>query len=104
MDTGSFMFEIETKDFCQDIAKDIETKFDTSGYSRNDKRPLPMRRNKKAIGMMEDELGEKIMTDFVPLRAKKAYAYRKLNKKLEDKFCKSSKMCLVAENLTFDDY
>ena len=98
------MYEIETKDFYQDITKDIETKFYTSGYSKDDKRPLSMGRNKKAIGMMEDEFGEKIMTDFVPLRAMKAYVHRKLDKKLDDKYSKGSKMCLVAENLTFDDY
>ena len=99
MDTGSFMYEIETKNFNRDIAKDVETNFDTSGYSKDDKRPLPMGRNRKAIGMMEDEFGEEIMTDFLLLRAKKAYEYRKLDKKLEDKRCKGSKIGLVAENL-----
>ena len=53
--------------------------------------------------MMKEELGGKIMTEFVALRAK-MYAYRKLNKKLEDKRCKSTKKCVVTESLTFDDY
>ena len=30
MNTGSFVYEIETEDFYRDMAKDIETKFDTS--------------------------------------------------------------------------
>ena len=53
--------------------------------------------------MMKYEFGGKIMTGFVALRAK-LYAYRKLDKKFEDKLCKCTKKCVVAENLTFDDY
>ena len=53
----------------------------------------------QTIGMMEDEFGEEIMTDFVLLRAKKANEYRKLDKKLEHKRCKGSRIGLVAENL-----
>ena len=53
--------------------------------------------------MMKDELGGKIMTAFVALRAK-MYAYRKIDKKVEDKCCKGTNKCLVAESLTLDDY
>ena len=53
--------------------------------------------------MMKDELGGKIMTKFVALSAK-MYAYRKIDKKVEDKRCKDTKKCVVAESLTFDDY
>ena len=52
---------------------------------------------------MEDGLGGKIMTEFVALRAK-MYSYRKTDKKLEDKRCKGTKKCVVAEGLTFADY
>ena len=34
MDTGSFVYDIETEDFYRDIAKDVEKRFYTSGYSR----------------------------------------------------------------------
>ena len=61
---------IDIEDFYQDIAKDVEKRFDTSGYSKDDNRPLPIGENKKVIGLIKDELGEKIMTDFVALRAK----------------------------------
>ena len=52
---------------------------------------------------MKDELGGKIMKGFVALRVK-MYAYRKIDKKVEVKHCKSTKKCVVAESLTFDDY
>ena len=44
----------------------MEKKFDTSNYEVE--RTLPTGRNKKVIGLMKDELGEKIMTEFVALR------------------------------------
>ena len=69
MDTDSFVYKIETEDFYRDIAKDVEKRFDTSGYSKDDNRPLPIGK-KKVIGLMKDELGGKIMTEFVTLRAK----------------------------------
>ena len=70
MDTDSFVYEIETEDFYRDIAKDVKKRFDTSGYSKDDNRPLPIGENKKVIELMKDELGGKIMTEFVALRAK----------------------------------
>ena len=70
MDTGSFVYEIETEDFYRDIAKDVEKRFDTSGYSKNKNSPLPIGKNKQVIGLMKDALGGKIMTGFVALRAK----------------------------------
>ena len=76
LDTDSFVYEIETEDFYRDIAKDVEKRFDTSGYSKDENRPLPIRENKKVIGLMKDELGGKIMTAFVALRSK-MYAYRR---------------------------
>ena len=52
---------------------------------------------------MEDEPGGKIVTEFVALRAK-MYAYRKIDKEVEEKRCKGTKKCVVAESLTFEDY
>ena len=40
MDTGSFVYEIEIEDFYTDIASNVEKRFNTSGYSKNDSRPL----------------------------------------------------------------
>ena len=70
MDTDSFVYEIETEDFYRDIAKDVKKRFDTSGYSKDDNRPLLIGKNRKVLGLMKDELGGKIMIDFAALRAK----------------------------------
>ena len=68
MDTDSFVMHIKTNDFYKDIASDVENRFDTSNYEV--KRPLPTGKNKKVIGLMKDELGGKIITEFVTLRPK----------------------------------
>ena len=75
----------------------------TSGYTKDENRPLPIGKNKKVIGLMKDELGGKIMTEFVALKAK-MYAYRKIDKEVEEKRCKGTKKCVVFEGLKFDDY
>ena len=68
MDTDSFIMNIKTNDFYEDIASDVKNRFDTSNYEVN--RPLPTGKNKKVIGLMKDELGGKIITEFVTLRPK----------------------------------
>ena len=103
MDTDSFLYEIGTEDFYRDIAKDVKKRFHTSWYSKDENRLLPIGENKKAIGLMKDELGGKIMTEFVALGVK-MYAYRKIDKEVEEKCCKDTKKCVVSEGLTFDDY
>ena len=63
MDTDSFIINIFTEGFFEDINNDVERWFDTSNYNKNDKRPLPIDKNKKVIGMFKDELGGKIMKE-----------------------------------------
>ena len=55
MDIDSFIVNIKTEDFYEDIARDVEKRFDTSNYEVN--RPLPKGKNKKVIGLMKYELG-----------------------------------------------
>ena len=100
--TDSLVYDIKTEDFYEDIANDEEARFDTSGYSKTDFRPLPIGLNKKVIGLMKNELGGKIMTEFVALRPK-LYSYKKLDGS-EDKKCKGIKKCIVKKTLTFEDY
>ena len=112
MDTDSLVYHIKTEDFYADIADDVPTRFDTSGYPIGcSYHPLPVGMNKKVIGLMKDELGGVIMTEFVALRPK-LYSYRKLDGAetldgshfVEDKKCKGIKKCVIKKTLTFDDY
>ena len=100
MDTDSLVYDIKTEDFYEDISDDVPARFNTSGYCPN--RPLPVGLNKKVIGLMKDELGGKIMTEFMALRPK-LYSYKKLDGS-EDKKCKGIKKCIVKKTLTFEDY
>ena len=70
-DTNSFIIYIKTEDFFKDISNDVEKWFDTSNYDKNDKRPLPIGKNKKVPGLFKDELGGKVMTEVVALRQKR---------------------------------
>ena len=100
MDTDSLIYQIKTGDFYADIVDDVEERFDTSSYCDN--RLLPVGMNKKVIGLMKDELGGAIMTEFVALRPK-LYSYRRLDGTC-DKKCKGIKKCVVKKTLSFEDY
>ena len=63
MDTDSFIVYIKTDDIYKDVAEDIETRFDTSNYKLD--KPLPKGKKKKVIGLMKDELGEKLCQDLL---------------------------------------
>ena len=99
MDTDSFM-NMKTEDFYKDIANDVEKRFDTSNYEVN--RPLPTGKNKKVIGLMKDELGGKIITEFVTLRPK-TYSYL-TNDCKEDKKAEGTKKCVIKRMIKFNDY
>ena len=100
MDTDSFVVNIKTKDFYKDISQDVNKRFDTSNYTFD--RPLPTGVNKKVIGLMKDELGGDIITEFVALRPK-AYSYI-TNNFIEMKKAKGNKKCVVNKMLRFEDY
>ena len=103
MDTDSFILQIQTDDFFNDINSDVNKCFETSNYDKNDNRPLEIGKNKMVIGKFKDELGGKILTEFVALRAK-TYAYVQLNDdKLEEhKKAKDTKKCVIKKHLSFD--
>ena len=63
LDTDSFIIHIKSEDVYEDIADDVEKRF-----------KIAYRKNKKLIGLMKDELGGKIVTEFVVLRPK-TYSY-----------------------------
>ena len=68
--TDSFIMHIKTDDFYKDISADVDKWFDTSNFNKNDNRPLKIGKNKKVLGKFQVEIGGKIMTKFVALRAK----------------------------------
>ena len=100
MDTYSFIMNIKTNDFYKDIANDVENRFETSNYELN--RPLPTGKNKKIIGLMKDELGGKIITEFVTLRPKTCSFLTDDGK--EDKKAKGTKKCVIKKMIKFNDY
>ena len=89
MDTDSFVIHIKTEDFYEDIANDVKEWSDSYNYDNN--RVLPKGKNRKVIGLFKDELGGKIMTEIVVLRAK-TYAYL-IDDDTEHKKTKGKKMC-----------
>ena len=99
MDTDSLIYDVQMDDFYKDIANDVESRFSTSSYATD--RPLPVGKNKKVIGLMKDELGGGIMSEFVTLRPK-MYAYRVGSS--ESKKCKGIKKCVVKKTISFKDY
>ena len=102
METDSFVINIFTEDFFEDINNDVERWFDTSNYDRNNKRPLPIGKNKKATGMLKNELGGKIMKEFCAPRAK-TYAYL-LDDDSEKKKAKGTRKRIIKRRIIFKDY
>ena len=100
MDTGSLVRNIKTKDFYKDVAQGVEERFDTSNYDVD--RPLRKGKNKKVIGLMKDELGGGIITEFVALKPK-TYSYM-TDGLIEMKKAKGTKKCIIKKMLKFEDY
>ena len=102
MDTDNFIIHIKTEDFYEDIADDIGKWFDTSNYDKNDKKPLPVGKNKKVIGLVKDELGGTIMTKFCVLRGK-TWAYL-MDDGSEHKKDRGTKKCVIKRTTMFENY
>ena len=101
-DTDSFIINIKTEDFFEDISNDVERWFDTSNYDKNDKRTLPMGKNKKVPGLFKDEFGGKIITEVVALRPT-IYTYL-TDDGSDHKKAKGTKKCVVKQKLVFKNY
>ena len=110
-DTDSFVIYIETEDFYKDIAGNVERWFGTSNFDENDKRPLPIGKNKKVPGLFKDELGGKVIIEFCAPRAK-LYAYLingyddccyDRDKMINEK-AKRTKKCEIKRRLLFENY
>ena len=97
MDMDSFIVYIKTVRTCKEIPEDVETRYDTSSYKLV--RPWPKGNNKKVIGLMKDEVGEKIMTKFVGLRDK-IYSYL-IDDGSGDKITKGTKKSHIKRDSSF---
>ncbi|XP_076384059.1 uncharacterized protein LOC143261653 [Megalopta genalis] len=99
-DTDSLIYQIICDDAYEMIKRDIH-RYDTSNYDRNNVYGVPIANN-KVLGLMKDENGGKIMTEFVGLRSK-MYAIR-VQDKDDVKKIKGIKTNVTIKNITFDDY
>ena len=63
-DTDSFLISIETEDAYEDIKPDVPNMFDTSDYPKDNKFGIEPQ-NKKVSGIMSDEMGDQILTEFI---------------------------------------
>ena len=88
MDTVNFMMFIKILQML---------KLDLIFQIMNQINPCPKTKIKKIIGLMKDELGGKIMTELVGLRAK-TYRYL-LDDDSEDKKAKGTKICVINRKL-----
>ena len=91
---------IKTGDVYEDIANDVEKRFDTENYAT--KSPLPVGKNIKVTGLMKDELGREIQTILVGLRPK-TYCYF-IYDSIGDKKAKGTKKCVIKRTRKFKDY
>ena len=96
------LFIIIIEDFSQDISNDVEKWFGTSNYNKKDKISLPIGKNKKVPGLSKDELGGKIITEFVALKPK-AYAYLDDDGNNHEK-AKGTKKCVIKQKLMFQSF
>ena len=113
-DTDSFIVYIKTENHSENISDDVERWFDTSNYDENDKRPLPIGKNKKVLGLSKDKLGGKIIAEVVALR-ENTYTYLidgygdddddgngKI--KIVNKKAKGTKKCVMKRKFIFKNY
>ena len=83
MDTDSFIVYIKAEDIYKNIIKDVETTFNTSNNELE--RALPIGK-----GLMRNELGGKVMTEFATLR-RKTYNYLTVGDEQNKKNVKGTK-------------
>ncbi|XP_065180179.1 uncharacterized protein LOC135810614 [Sycon ciliatum] len=96
-DTDSFILQYATADLYADMS-DMMDQYDTSNYPTD--HPLHSLANKKVVGKFKDELGGRIMSEFVGLRSM-MYAY---TGEESAKRAKGVKKSVVNDTLQFSTY
>ena len=95
-DTDSLIVKVDTEDIYADMSLNADL-YDTSNYSPS--HPLYSDQNKKIIGKFKDELGGKVMTEFIGLRPK-MYSY---TGEESGKGAKGVKKSVLKQTITHDD-
>ena len=95
----ALLFILKLKIFMKTL---LATLKDGLTHDEDDKRPLPIGKNKKVIRLMKGELEGKIMKEFCGLRAK-TYAFL-MDNDTEKKKAKETKKCVIKRRLMFDNY
>ena len=101
-DIDSFVIHIITGDFFECISNYVERWFDTSNCDENDKRPLPIGKDKKVPGAFKDGLGGRTIVEVVALR-RKTWAYL-MDDGSEHKKPKRTKKYVIKRRLVFENY
>ena len=95
-DTKSFIIQIKTEDLQMMFKKGL------IHHIMKSTDHCLLEKNKKYIGLMENEIGGKIMTEFAALRPK-TYSYL-MDDGDSNKEAKGTKMCVIKRKLKFRDY
>ena len=96
-DTDSLIVKVDTEDVYGDMKKNLAD-YDTSNYSPG--HPLFSTANKKVIGKFKDELGGRLMTEFIGLRPK-MYSFVGED---SGKRAKGVKKSVLQKTITHEDY
>ena len=96
-DTDSVIVRVQTGNIYADMERNLD-EYDTSNYPSD--HPLYSTNNKKVIGKFKDELGGKVMTEFVGIRPK-MYSY---TGEESGKRAKGVKKSVLKKTITHDDY
>lgn len=99
-DTDSLIYEIKTQNLYKDLKNYFNPIMDFSNFNKS--HPLFNEKNKKAIGFIKSEIGEKIMNEIVCLKPK---LYSILYDTVENKkVAKGVKKNVINNNLNHDIY
>ena len=98
-DTGNFIVYIKSEDI-YGLAGDIKKRSDTLNYEI--KRPLPIAKTKKVIGLMKNELSGKTIKKVSALKPN-TYSYI-IDDDHSDKKAKDTKKCVVKWEIRFQDF
>ena len=108
-DTDSLVLEIETEDFFADISADVPKWFDTNDFSPEHPAVLNgmpiVPENKKKIGLIKDECGGAVMTEFVALKPKLYSFLTEEDEKVREKQkAKGVKKCIIRKSLRHENF